>query len=200
LTTIKKRVVNHKCKITGGIYQHGSFSHVAHLYLHAPSRLENRVLPYVFGSLPDLFRWFGGLIDEFTVHTEAAVEFDKVIPVLGRYEQKWLKIAANLLDGGFAAEAQQFLLRWCQLVRSIEIKYGKRLHKGTTYWWMGRAFEALRLPDDARNWHLLALIEDIRTDPKTWKSLGAWSSLVNNLQTNPGTVEELGCARHLLMS
>lgn len=202
MATIKKAVVQHTCRVTGRIYQHGSFSHVVHLYLHAPPRLENRVLPYIFRSLPDLFRWFGGLLNEFTVHTQAAVDADKVGPVLQRFEQKWLKIAVNLLNSGLAGEAQQFMFRWCQLVRDVEIRYGKRLHKGTTYWWIGRTFETLRSLDEARNWHLLALIEDIRTDPSTWKTLGAWGSLINDLQVNPGAVDALGsravayCEKH----
>ena len=201
---IKKSTVprSRTCKVTGGTYQHGSFSHVVHLYLHAPPRHENRVLPYIFRSLPDLFRWFDGLLREFTVHTEAAVDSDKAISALQFFEQKWLKIAVNLRDSGFAGEAQQFLFRWCLLVRSLEIEYGKRMHKGTAYWWMGKTFETLRSLDEARNWHLLALIEDIRTDPNTWKTLGAWSSLINDLQVNPDTVDALGskavvyCGKH----
>jgi len=87
-----KRPLKRRCAITGAEYQHGSFSHIVHLFLHTPSKLEDRVLPFLFRSLPDLFHWFSGLVNEFVVHTNSALAAGPFVPVIQRFEQKWLKV------------------------------------------------------------------------------------------------------------
>jgi len=180
--------------VTGGTYAHGSFSHLVHLYLHTPALHEDRVLRLLIGALPSVFRWFGGLLNEFTVHTDAAVATGPVVPALQRFESKWLKLGVNLLNSGFPSEAQQVFLRWYQAARASEIACSQRLHKGTAIWWIARSFEALRAEDDARCWHLLALLEDVRNDPSTWQAFGAWGSLTTQLQVDPAAVRSLGNA------
>ena len=192
MATRTKRPFQRTCSVMGATYAHGSFSHIVHLYLHASSRLEDRVLRFLVGSLPAVFQWFGGLLHDFTVHTEAAVRAGPVVSALQRFESKWLKLGVNLLNAGFPSEAQQLFLRWYQLARVTEIDTGQRFHKGTSIWWIARSFEALRADDDARNWHLLALLEDVRSNAATWQTMGAWESLTNQLQVGPSTVRALG--------
>lgn len=190
-TLPKKSLLRH-CPITGGTYQHGSFSHVVHLYLHARPQWENRVLPFLFRSPPELFQWFGGLLMEFATHTIAALIAGPFVPTLQRFEQKWLKIGVNLLNNGFPNEATEVFLRWYQLVRENEISHSTRYHKGNVLWWLGRSRQAVRLDDDAKNWFFLAMLEDVRNDANTWQALPARDSIVNGLQVAAAVADGLG--------
>src|SRR3990172_1191104 len=139
---VKRRF--HRCPITRGEYERRSFSHIVHLYLHTTSRFEDRILRLLLSSLPDLFRWFGGLISEFSVHTTTELETKPFSATLIRYEQKWLKVGVNLLNGGFPNEAGEIFLRWYVLVRDSELVHNNRFSKGTALWWLGRSRQALR--------------------------------------------------------
>jgi hypothetical protein len=184
--------LNRRCRITNATYHHGSFSHIVHLYLHASPRWEHRVLPFLLRSLPELFRWWGGLLNEFLAHTSAAVATGPMVPMLQLFEGKWLKLGVNLLNMGFPNEAGELFLRWYQCVRDCEIDSGGRFPKGTVLWWLGGSGQALRVHDDARNWHLLAMLEDVRSNAATWKQLPAYDSLVNGLQVSSSVIDALG--------
>ena len=101
-------------------------------------------------------------------------------------------LISNLLNNGFPSEATEVFLRWYQIVRENEISRNLRVHKGTVLWWLGRSRQALKLSEEAKNWYLLAMLEDVRHDRKLWKSWPARDSIVNGLQVAVTVVDNLG--------
>jgi len=181
------------CRLTGGHYAHGSFPHVVHLYLHVPQRLEKRVLAVLFRMLPDALRWFGEMLTEFSVHTEAVLRAaGRFSEVLQAFEQKWLNVGVTLLNNGLPNEAGEVFSRWYQFVRESELEHRKQYKKGTVLWWIGQSRRALRRDDESKNWFLLAMLEDVRINQATWHTLPARDSLVKGLQIAAAVVDELG--------
>ena len=140
---------------------------------------------------------FDGSVDfsPSSVHTAAALRAGPFLATLQEYEQKWLKFGVTLLNSGFPNEAGEVFLRWYQFVREAEVAQvaqPTRFLKGTVLWWIGRSRQALRRDDEARNWFLLAMIEDVRTDASTWQNLPARDSLVNGQQMAAVVVDGLG--------
>ena len=165
---------------------------MVHLYLHAPPHHEDRVLRCLFSTLPELFKWFGGMLGELTVHATAAIQAGPFLGAMSKFEAKWLKIGVNLLRNGFEREGGEVFLRWYFFIRDSEIGHQIRFPKGTVLWWMGQASQSLHNDDEAKNWQLLAMLEDVRSNAGTWRTLPAYDALVNGLQVAAGTVTALG--------
>jgi hypothetical protein len=183
-----------RCTVTGTDYELGSFSDAVHRYITAPPEEVEALLRGVFSAPANLFRWFGGLVEELEAHTHEALPPGGIALILERFEDKWLRVAVILFNSGFAAEAWTLLRRFYQLVRSAEIEKRERFHKGTTLWWMARAAQALGAQEDAKTYCALALAEDIRSNPDKWKGLPAYRMLVDSFQIANATVNAFGDA------
>ncbi len=183
-----------RCTVSGAEYDLGSFSDAVHRYITAPPEEVESALRSVFSAPANLFRWFGGLVEELEAHTHEALPPSGIAPILERFEDRWLRVAVILFNSGFAAEARALLQRLYQLVRSAEIKTRERFHKGTTLWWMARADQALGVQEEAKTYCVLALAEDIRSSPEKWKELPAYRMLVDGFQIADITVDAFGDA------
>ena len=182
----------YRCSVTGGVYAPNSFSDAVHSYIAADSTGEGEALNRLFATPPALFQWFAGLLSELEIHTIEALSGQSFTPVLESFQEKWLKVAVALLNNQYPSEAKSIIQRLYQLVRTQEIERRERFHKGTILWWLARANHDLGVIDQARNHFLLAMIEDVRMDNNTWRNQPARDWLVNRLQVDASTVDQMG--------
>jgi len=192
IDAMRIRQGKHRCHISGGEYEHRSFSDAVHLYINSPKHREDWALGLIFKSIPALIQWLGGLISELDAHTIYAINKESFKDVITKFEIKWLKLAVALLNKGLPVEARTVLIRWYILLRSQETLHNTRYHKGTTLWQIGRVNKELEAIDSARSFFLLAMFEDIRGDSTTWKTLPARNWLVEQLQVSSTLIDKIG--------
>jgi hypothetical protein len=180
-----------RCSVTGAEYQAGSFSAAVHSFIAADEE-DEAALRRLFAAPNALFQWFSGLLDELEWHTLATLSDGEFVAVFQRFQPKWLAVAATLLNNRFPSEARLIVQRFYQLVRTQEVEKNARFHKGTILYWLGRASNDLGSADQARSEFLLAMIEDVRSAPETWRRLPARDWLVNKFQLDIETVDSIG--------
>lgn len=185
-------IEEHRCSVTGGPYQTGSFSAAVHSFISTEAADDEAALKGLFAAPEALFQWFSGLLDELEGHTLEALNGGEFIPVFERFQPKWLAVAATLVNNHFPSEARLIVLRFYQLVRTQEVERCKRFHKGSILFWLGRASNDLGLVDQARSEFLLAMIEDVRSAPDSWQGLPARTWLVDRFQIDSPTVDQVG--------
>lgn len=182
----------HRCSVTGSTYEPNSFADAVHAYIAADPAGEDMALGRLFAAPSDLFQWFAGLLFELEIHTIEGLNGQSLVPALAYYESKWLRVVAVLLNNKFPREAKIAGSRLYNIVRDQEISRRERYHKGTILWQIARANQESGAVDEARNCFLLAMIEDIRTEKTKWRTLPARDWLVNSLQVDAATIDQMG--------
>ncbi len=183
-----------RCSVTGEEYEPNSFADAVHSFIAAVAPEEDEALERLFSTPAAVFTSFTGLLRELEIHTKEAVDGEPLIPTLTRFQDKWLRVASVLLNNQFPNEAKIINLRLYQLVRTLEIDRHQRFHKGTILASLAGADYALGATDQARSHFLLAMIEDIRSAGDGWRNLPARDWLVNKLQVDADTIDEMGMA------
>ena len=169
-----------------------TFSDVVHKFIAEPPERKDEAIRELFTYSHSVFRFLSGLLAELDDHTRKMVEIGGFQPNLQIMYDKWLAVAHVLLENKFLSEAWIVGHRLYQLIRSLEIKRRDRFIKGGLLWWLGQTCLVSGKKEEAINFFLLAMIEDIRTDRRAWKSLPAYSWLVNEFQIATNIVNKIG--------
>lgn len=177
---------------TGKIYQPTTFADLVHIFISAPPEKTEEAIKALFAVPAAVFRWLNGLLSELDAHTRDAVAKGDFYPALQVMHDKWLAVAVVLLNNGYPSEARVTGHRLYQVIRSLEVEKNKRFIKGGLLWWMARTCLDSGASEEAKNYFLLAMLEDVRTDPNTWKSLPARDWLVNVTQIAAETIDKIG--------
>jgi len=187
------------CSVTRTPYKPDSFMDFVHSYVLAEGDEEDEALKKLVSTPSTLFQGFETLLLELEMHANEALAGQPLTFQMTRFKSKFLKVASVLLNNKYPSEAKAAVNRLYQIVRSQEVPKKERFHKGTVLWWHARACQELGSPDEAGKYFLLAMIEDIRTNSTTWHELGAHDWLINGLQKDATTVDQVGeTARNLM--
>jgi len=132
------------------------------------------------------------MLAELDAHTREAVARDGFQDGGQGMHDKWLLVPIVLVNNGFPVEARVAAQRLYQVIRSFEVERTERFKKGTLLWWLGRTCQEGGAPEHAKNYFLLAMLDDVRTDSNTWQRLPARDWLVNRIQLSSEAIDYIG--------